>query len=261
MLQTIGADVEVFAYNPKTKEHKSLCGLIGGTKDKPKQIESLPEGFMVQEDNVSLEWNIPPTISPTRWHSYITTIMGHVDSTLAQMGFLVSTDSSASFNPLELTHPNALVFGCEPDYNAWTKIENKKPQADDKNLRTAGGHIHVGTNVDMIHGIQLMDLYLGVPSIILDDTESSKKRRELYGKAGAMRPKPYGFEYRVLSNFWAFNPELVNWVYNQTRLAMKSKVKFTKAESKLIQDTINSGDKDAAKTIINSYGLTLPTIS
>jgi hypothetical protein len=163
-----------------------------------------------------------------------------------------------SFAKEELTHPKALVFGCEPDYNAWSRKENQKPQSTDENLRTCGGHIHVGTKVDMLKGIQNMDLFLGVPSVLLDDSPSSIARRELYGKAGAMRPKPYGFEYRVLSNYWMFHDKLVRWVYDQTYIAMyhESKIKH----SKEIQECINTGDKELAKHICSTYNIKLPVM-
>jgi hypothetical protein len=45
-------------------------------------------------------------------------------------------------------------------------------------------------------------------------------RRQLYGKAGAFRPKPYGMEYRVLSNRWLDSEPLMRWVYNTLQTAM-----------------------------------------
>jgi hypothetical protein len=47
------------------------------------------------------------------------------------------------------------------------------------------------------------------------------RRRQLYGKAGAYRPKPYGMEYRVLSNVWLKNKSLQRWVYRNTMRAIK----------------------------------------
>ena len=41
-------------------------------------------------------------------------------------------------------------------------------------------------------------------------------RRELYGAPGSFRPKPYGMEYRPLSNAWLKNWDSVNTVYSIT---------------------------------------------
>ena len=256
---TIGTDTEVFAVD-EDGEHVALCGLIGGTKENPMQIEGLPPGFAFQEDNVSLEWNIPPAQTLTEFQSSIKTINREVYHTLRHLGLKISTEVGVSFSKHQLTHPKALEFGCEPDYNAWKMIENERPQAKDASLRTAGGHIHVGTDMEMVQGVQLMDLYLGIPSVILDNNEPSKKRRELYGKAGAMRPKPYGFEYRVLSNFWVFNPQYVDWVFNTVKRICQGSAnqKISNAHGKLIEECINTQDTQKAKEIIQYFSIFMP---
>ena len=81
---------------------------------------------------------------------------------------------------------------CDPDLSVWTlKINN--PKQYESNLRACGGHISVGyDNPDEMTSFNLikaMDLFLAVPSVLLD---SDTKRRELYGKAGAMRLKSFG---------------------------------------------------------------------
>ena len=95
---------------------------------------------------------------------------------------------------------------------------NPKPTCEDKNLRSCGGHVHVGTKHDPIHVVKAMDIYLGVPSLKLDP---DKQRRKLYGKAGAFRFKSYGVEYRTLSNFWIWSKELQEWVFKQTNKALE----------------------------------------
>lgn len=248
-MKTIGCDVEVFGLSVETANHVSLCGLIGGSKEKPLQLADLPKGYCVQEDNVSLEFNIPPAMSRDSFVSSLSIMSKNVPAILQKHGLKVSKECAVSFAKEQLTHPNALIFGCEPDYNAWTMMENDKPQSDDVALRTAGGHIHVGTDANMIDVVKWMDVYLGVPSIILDDSEGSVRRRQLYGRAGAMRPKPYGLEYRVLSNFWIFHTKLAGWVYDQTQQAVhmaKAKgapgVRLTNA----VVNIINSGNKEKA---------------
>jgi len=58
-----------------------------------------------------------------------------------------------------------------------------------------------------------LDVYLGAVSLLWDQED---RRRELYGAAGAFRPKPYGMEYRVLSNKWISSPILRKLVYHNT---------------------------------------------
>jgi hypothetical protein len=255
---SIGADIEYFG---KTKDghHVAMCGKVGGTKEKPLQLAHLPKGYMVQEDNVSLEWNIPPAANRHDFTASIKLMNKEVAQIMENLGLEVSELSSFSFSKEELRHPKAMVFGCEPDWNAWTKRENERPCSENKALRTAGGHIHVGFDkMDMIAATRMMDLVLGVPSVILDDNDFARERRKLYGKAGAMRPKPYGIEYRSLSNFWAMSENLINWVYTVTRNSIKAPKALTIKEGEIIQNCINNGDKELATALVKQYKLVMP---
>lgn len=253
--KSIGSDMEVFAQNSKG-EHVALCGLIGGSKGFPKQIKDLPPGFMVQEDNVSLEFNIPPVSKRGDFIQYMEIMRKRSELIINDLGFKLSKNSSASFGKDQLIHPNALEFGCEPDYDAWKLCENPKPKADDISLRTAGGHIHIGTDRDMIEVIKNMDLFVGVPSIIIDSDPSSITRRKLYGKAGAMRPKMYGVEYRTPSNFWVFDNALIGWIYDQTSLATNFTEDISEDEQN-ITNCINNGDINLAHSLVKKYGINI----
>jgi hypothetical protein len=257
-LQSIGSDMELFAKNAKG-EHIAICGKLGGTKEHPKQIAGMDKGFMIQEDNVAVEFNIPPATNKEEFVNNMSLMRVKIASILEGMGLSISTNASVSFDKKQLRHKNALVFGCEPDYDAWSMCENKKPYAKDECLRTCGGHIHVGTNIDMVKGVQNMDLMLGVPSVILDGSPEAIARRELYGKPGAMRPKPYGFEYRVLSNFWWRDDMLVAWVFDQTRRSVRTPIDITIRQGKVIQDCINTGNVEVAKQLVEEYKIVMPS--
>jgi len=209
---TIGADPEFFLKNKH--RHVSAIGMIGGTKDFPRPLKR--KGFAVLEDNVSVEFNI----APCHDHKEFIAAIGYVMDDLRKRlkGYDFSQESAVVFDPDQLQHPQALEFGCEPDFNAWTKEMNPRPVATNASLRSAGGHVHVGTRENPIEVIRAMDLFLGVPSIKID---SGTLRRQLYGKAGCYRQKPYGCEYRTLSNFWIFSEKLIEWVYNQTEKAIQ----------------------------------------
>ena len=52
--------------------------------------------------------------------------------------------ASREIEPDQLLHPEALLFGCDPDYNAYTLNINPKPEGEHGLLRSAGAHIHFG---------------------------------------------------------------------------------------------------------------------
>jgi hypothetical protein len=100
-----------------------------------------------------------------------------------------------------------------------------------------------------------MDLFLGVPSTVMD---KGTLRRQLYGKAGSFRQKPYGCEYRTLSNFWIFNPDLIKWVYDQTEKAISfvnSGKTLSDEDGHLIQECINNNSGEAYEYLSKTHGL------
>src|SRR5699024_2897559 len=124
-----------------------------------------------------------------------------------------------------------------------------------KGFRTGAGHVHVGMDglrsVKVTMGlVRSLDGYLGLSSLLWDD---DKERRELYGKAGAYRKKPYGVEYRTLSNAWLNSPELIKRVFNLTTEAC---INFTKGVlpfekyGEEIREIINTSNTSAAVEIL-----------
>lgn len=249
----IGCDPELFIKN-KYGAYKSAVGLIGGSKHYPLPIDK--DGHAILEDNVAVEFNTKPADSVEAFRSSIHKVLDHLRTKLA--GYELDKASAVSFPKEELNTPEAQEFGCEPDFDAWRVCENEKPKADDPNLRSCGGHIHVGSAIakrDPIAVIRAMDLFLGVPSIKLD---SGDLRRNLYGKAGCFRPKKYGAEYRTLSNFWIFDDHLIAWAYEGTQRALEfvaKKQKIAPEHEFIIQRCINTSNMDDYNTLAKAYGL------
>lgn len=254
----IGADPECFLGN--SEGVKSVIGLVGGTKDCPMPLP-IGEGFAVQEDNVALEFNIPASATKQLFVDNISNAMGFLEKTMQDAyGLHFVKESAVSFPASELVHPNALVFGCDPDFNAWTGETNPRPKATDKNLRSCGGHVHIGVQgtkydaVDMRSVIKFCDLYMGVPSVKMD---KGLLRKQLYGKAGAYRIKSYGGEYRTLSNYWVFDKKLMNWVYENTERALDAVLSGMSLDddATLIQQVINSNNEMGAEHLIRKHSL------
>jgi hypothetical protein len=104
--------------------------------------------------------------------------------------------------------------------------------------------------------VKLMDLYLGLPSLIHDSGPEANERRTLYGAAGAHRPKPEypGGEYRSLSNFWMKDARLIGWVYDMTEVCLAHVVNGDTVESlgfdaEEIKTIIDNGRLDEAAVI------------
>jgi glutaredoxin len=254
----IGADPEVFIFNTTSNKIVSVEGMIKtpegeGTKQHPLVVEG---EFKLQEDNVLAEYNIPACSTLQEW------LDAH-DFMLNAINVFVPDDcsykiqASATLDDEFLQSDQAKEIGCESDYNVWLEEENKSLEEYPSNLRCAGGHIHLGIPEDeqdienLQNIIKKMDMFLGVPSIILDD---DKERRSVYGKAGAFRFKPYGLEYRTLSNFWLSSKELMTWAYNQTMLAIESDIEIDSEAEKII----NSQDVNKAYSFCDKYNITLP---
>lgn len=259
---SLGADPELFLIDANGA-YIASCGLIGGTKMAPMPLE-IGDGFAVQEDNVALEYNIPASRSKQEFTNNIAIAMEYLGNMVRTKGLAFANTSAVSFPDEQLWHPASREFGCDPDFDAWNDGKaNPRPSATDKNLRTCGGHVHIGhrfkTREEVLQFIKMQDLFTCVPSVLLDP--AGALRRELYGNPGAFRFKPYGCEYRSLSNFWTLSPTLTDWVWDATSAAMTAWQNSTINVDELadtIQTTIKSNDRDSATRLINTYNLVMP---
>ena len=243
MQVTIGNDVE-FILTGKRGPVSSI-GMVGGTKSFPSPCDC----GALQEDNVLAEINIHPAKTSSEWETNITTVIRELKSRLP-FGVVISKKASAFYGPLELINPKALEFGCDPDINAWSQRVNKFKELDGKMaaLRSAGGHVHVGiselTTDKRFELIQCMDAFIGLQAVLLDkDTQ----RKELYGKAGAMRMKPYGVEWRVPSNFWVHSKYNRKWMFDAAMFCSNNFSEVSYLYHKVdIVNIINENNKKAA---------------
>jgi hypothetical protein len=104
--------------------------------------------------------------------------------------------------------------------------------------------------------VKMLDIFQGIVSVAIDDDKTAAKRRALYGKAGAHRPKDYGVEYRALGNFWVRSADLVDLMYGlaDRAVALTLEGKSTEIIESIgegeIQRIINTSDKKGAKAVV-----------
>ena len=246
-----GADPEVFV--KRNNMPISAYGMIPGTKDAPHKVDF----GAVQVDGMALEFNIDPALNKKQWEKNLSSVM----STLGKM---ISPEDVLTIEPtmefgldyISQQPDEAKELGCNPDFNAYTGEVNPKPNGE-VGFRTAAGHIHIGWTENenpMESGhfeacktlTKHMDACLGILSVLEDD---DVKRRQMYGMAGAFRPKPYGVEYRVLSNYWIKNKEMRSLVWDRTKYIIKRTFTDPIGERNLqyARDAINNSDVNKAR--------------
>jgi hypothetical protein len=211
-LKTIGADPEVFLGQPSAPV--SAEGLLGGTKEKPKVIE----GIGLQEDNVMAEFNIPPV---KVGHRSVGPISDEIGSYFKKAFRLIQQEtkinvlhnvSSVEFPEKVLQTEHAQTFGCSPDLDVWAEDYRVIEVEDFGNLRFAGGHIHIGFDVEKgvdkiersFELVKALDVCL-FPFLVMSSLVDHKRHSSGYGKIGGFRLKEYGIEYRTPSNNWIFS--------------------------------------------------------
>lgn len=276
LLDKVGADVEWFLVNQENKPVPCI-GLIGGTKTNPLPLIPGKTGYMIQEDNVALEWGIPPAGTRHEFLYYCMRAKEEIEAKLSMMALKPAIVPSMRFSPEQLEHPQAKTVGCDVDYCVWDQAMNEKPDLSGENetLRSGGGHVHISFKIPDVKGIEYpkhlpyaeavvmaFDIWVSLGFVLIDQ---DKERRKLYGKAGAFRPKPYGVECRTLSNLWSSNPLYTEWVYDQVENMFRylnrsggDTHKWLMSQKSKVVQAINTGDADLAARLLSAYNISLP---
>lgn len=242
---TIGADPEIFL--GLGGSFVSAHDKIPGDKKSPFKVEK----GAVQVDGMAAEFNIDPAENFKEFESNLNTVQSILKGMVGDHEFLNACSVNFDEKFLELVPRENLVLGCESDYNAWSGSENPVPDQSAL-MRTAGGHIHIGgfETDDPFNPVHFsacqrlakyLDQTIGAYSILWDKDD---KRRSMYGKAGAFRPKKYGMEYRTLSNSWLFSPRRVSFIYDGVVEALENMFSSAPLDER-VQGIINNSDRES----------------
>jgi hypothetical protein len=181
--------------------------------------------------------------------------------------------------------PSVCLFGCQPSLVFdGTHLRRSVPIADPMVVRhrSVGYHVHVGsptpecykntiyngqperivantlhTTEGRVRLVQLCDLMVGLPAVMLERDERVPIRRKTlgYGQAGEFREQPHGFEYRTLGAWPLKDPMWAWWANACVRdclqfitwdqdLALKQNINMIK-----VADVINEGNLAGAVEI------------
>ncbi|RKZ07209.1 hypothetical protein DRQ25_12140 [Candidatus Fermentibacteria bacterium] len=250
MLNLIGSDFEVIVKDTDGVPMNASL-FTKGTKDHPQWFDD----HNLQFDGPLLESAINPSGSFEAFNTKI-------DNALASMSEALDSTcglSDSSYAIFDNMNEEEAILGCSPEFNVWSMqpykadVSSFKYQGLSKNWRCSGAHIHLGYtfNEDNSLGLpedymkiniaRMLDVYLGAWSVLID---TDRQRRKLYGMAGSIRDKEYGLEYRALGNFWVFNRDTREEVYQRTHRA------YERAQEISVHEAINP---DALIDGINTY--------
>lgn len=258
---TFGCDPEVFI--KKNGKPASAYGLIPGDKANPHKTP----GGAIQVDGMAAEFNIDP-VPDYNFELFNERVIQQIKEIRARVpGYNLNVSPVQDFGEefLAAQPDEAKELGCDPDYNAYTLKPNPRPDGD-RPFRTGAGHVHIGWGADIpvdneehieicANFVKIMDATLGMFMTMID---RDPRRRELYGKAGAFRPKPYGVEYRTPSNVWITNRDNRRAVFELMRYATwLATTKFAeRTDFDAIQKIINEGNaREAGKHLRETFVL------
>lgn len=224
MTVLIGCDPELFVQDKRTGEFLSCHDFIPGNKAMPVEI---PFGA-IQVDGVAAEFNIQPAGTRKEFLHNIKRVQTILEIIVRNKNpdYQLVASPTVKFKPEYFYNlPDEVrELGCNPDYDAYTGKVNPKPNSD-RPMRTGSGHIHVGFTKDVEncydeHHVQRCTTLVKELDFVLltssREWDQDTERREMYGMPGAFRPKPYGVEYRSLSNKWLDYDWAKSFIYDVT---------------------------------------------
>ena len=137
---TIGTDPELFIQDSRTNKIISSIGIIPGKKKKAYVPKGFGDGFGLQIDNILAEFKIPPVTNVEDFISHIRKMTNYIDMFVKEINpdYRVHYSASEIVEEDQLQSDEAKLFGCEPDFNAYTADINPKPEGEKTNLRSAG---------------------------------------------------------------------------------------------------------------------------
>lgn len=258
---TIGCDPEIFV--KRRGKLVTAHGLIPGDKQNPHPVRD----GAIQVDGMALEFNTNP-VSLGDFELFNYTVLSVLNSLKESVptghSFLVEPAVVFDKDYYDSCPEEAKVLGCDPDFNAWQDgIPNPGPDGSTP-LRTASGHIHIGWAKDIpvdnpdhvaicCDFVRELDCDLGLLTLIYDGDD---RRRQMYGKAGAFRPKPYGVEYRVPSNAWLTTKSRRKAIFEsvqRTVQRMQGGRRLAPFYGGEVQTIINSGNRLRAAAMFQEF--------
>lgn len=249
-----GLDPEMMIFD--TEQDRIVSSIPILKRDKHNPID-LGGGARFYSDNCLAEFSMPPETTAQALIKSMRVVFQRMQNHLGDRYRLIP--KAAHEYPAEDLVPqhgvDPSVIGCECSYSAWDMAVNT-PTPFQSGLRTGSFHLHLGHDLlkefkHRIAAIKLLDLNLGMASVIFDRDETARARRQYYGGPSEHRLPDWGVEYRVMGPFALRSPALVELVIDIADHALNAMREGHAPE------VIASIDVDEVKAAINTCDVKL----
>lgn len=227
----IGADPEFGVFDKKINRLVSAHDLIPGTKNEPHKVN----GGAIQVDGLMVEINIDPAETADQFISNKNKVLAELRKWLPEDRYNFIFEPVIVFDPgyFDSLPEEVKMLGCSPDFDAWHSggiNPPPEPIVGLPSLRTCSGHIHIGwtSDADVTDISHLWDCRTVVRLLdcslyeqLLKKADKDFIREKMYGKLGSFRPKSYGVEWRVPSNWWMKSDHLTRVLFDAVKSRMQ----------------------------------------
>ena len=211
----IGSDPEFFLCDLETDEPVSPHKVTKGTKKEP---EPLWDGWSIQIDGMAVEFNTPCfssirhlrhqfLVNKDRFEKLISDRLGRTHYLSGRSSYIFPE------RIWDLVPDENKELGCSPDFSAYYEEVNPQPEPEIESFRTTSGHISLGwIDPDSVSTAKYQEIFKVCCALVRTLEYNlgtyhlkqgwDKSRARLYGRPGAFRPKPFGLEWRPMTNFW-----------------------------------------------------------
>lgn len=262
---TIGTDTEFALYHRHS--HQYIPATAYNTPGEKGNAVPVVAGRHVigsyHRDNISVEIQSLICHSAAELSSNVRELRAEIQSVYTKsIDAALIAIPGARYKKEMLQLPEALEMGCEPDVDAYTGEVIPGPKARDMgSLRTFGAHLHIGglddtDNEFRMEVVKLLDASIGACLARYEDAmgnSNGRARRRFYGRAGRMRFKPYGLEYRTPSPIWVRTLDekggglhtcICDWVTMAvSSVELGKTTAYFKIDESIVQDAINGREE------------------
>jgi hypothetical protein len=281
---TFGSDPEFFAsYEESGKEYcvppiyfmRNGLNPVDISNPKHPIFVNTKNGLKIHMDGVAFEFTIPPVKKVSELKELIEQGLYELSILVGNFGYKVSTkptinfDVKKFFKQQDMLFQQCVIFGCDPDEDAFDYINYKSMElnVEDHPYRYGGGHLHLsGDDIIKEYPIPAVRmLAMTVGNLCVSQSlfpELDKLRSFHYGKPGKYRIQKYpdgttGIEYRTPSNSWlTLEEEKMNNVFNLAEKAIRIlhdvplARKYLKEYTQPTIKAITTTDKELAERIL-----------